>query len=137
VKYIFSDKTGTLTENVMEFKKCTVAGQIYSMDPTDSSEEPYPILGIKEAIQGLTDHPESQFTLTEFLKVLALCHTVIPEREGGEVVYRASSPDESALVNAAKSLGVVFEARTPKSVVINVKGKREEYEVLHLLEFNR
>jgi len=136
VKYIFSDKTGTLTENVMEFKKCTVAGQIYSMDPTDSSEEPYPILGIKEALQGLTDHPESQFTLTEFLKVLALCHTVIPEREGGEVVYRASSPDESALVKAAKSLGVVFEARTPKSVVINVNGKREEYEVLHLLEFN-
>ena len=29
VKYVFSDKTGTLTENIMEFKKCTVNGQIY------------------------------------------------------------------------------------------------------------
>jgi len=32
VKYVFTDKTGTLTRNVMEFKKCTIAGQIYSFD---------------------------------------------------------------------------------------------------------
>ena len=29
VKYIFSDKTGTLTENIMAFKKCSVMGQVY------------------------------------------------------------------------------------------------------------
>lgn len=29
VEYIFSDKTGTLTENQMEFKSCTIAGKNY------------------------------------------------------------------------------------------------------------
>ena len=29
VRYIFSDKTGTLTENIMIFKKCSVGGKIY------------------------------------------------------------------------------------------------------------
>lgn len=34
VKYIFSDKTGTLTRNVMEFKKCSIARHVYSVEDT-------------------------------------------------------------------------------------------------------
>lgn len=29
IEYVFSDKTGTLTQNVMEFKKCTIGGKAY------------------------------------------------------------------------------------------------------------
>lgn len=29
IQYIFSDKTGTLTQNIMTFNKCSVAGQCY------------------------------------------------------------------------------------------------------------
>lgn len=29
VNYVFTDKTGTLTKNVMEFKRCSVGGQVY------------------------------------------------------------------------------------------------------------
>ena len=29
IKYVFSDKTGTLTRNVMEYKKCSIAGVMY------------------------------------------------------------------------------------------------------------
>ena len=29
IQYIFSDKTGTLTENIMNFRRCSVGGKIY------------------------------------------------------------------------------------------------------------
>lgn len=29
VKYVFSDKTGTLTKNIMEFKRCSIAEVVY------------------------------------------------------------------------------------------------------------
>lgn len=29
IEYIFSDKTGTLTQNIMTFKKCSIKGNIY------------------------------------------------------------------------------------------------------------
>lgn len=34
VKYVFSDKTGTLTRNIMEFKKIAVGSEIYSVAET-------------------------------------------------------------------------------------------------------
>lgn len=36
IEYIFSDKTGTLTQNVMEFKKCTVNGLPYGEAYTEA-----------------------------------------------------------------------------------------------------
>lgn len=36
VEYIFSDKTGTLTQNVMEFKKCTINGIPYGRAYTEA-----------------------------------------------------------------------------------------------------
>lgn len=35
VRYIFSDKTGTLTRNVMEFKKCSIGGISYRFENTN------------------------------------------------------------------------------------------------------
>ena len=32
VKYVFSDKTGTLTRNIMEFKRCSIAEIIYESE---------------------------------------------------------------------------------------------------------
>ena len=61
--------------------------------------------------------------LKKFMLVLALCHTVIPEIEKGEVVYHASSPDEEALVKAAREVGMVFKARTPDAVIIEIVRK--------------
>lgn len=39
--------------------------------------------------------------------------------------YQAQSPDESALVSAARNFGFVFKNRTPNSITIEVQGRTE------------
>ena len=43
-----------------------------------------------------------------FFKVLSLCHTVMSEQEEGKLVYQAQSPDEEALLTAARNFGYVY-----------------------------
>ncbi|XP_031569883.1 phospholipid-transporting ATPase IA-like isoform X2 [Actinia tenebrosa] len=126
VKYIFSDKTGTLTRNVMEFKKSTIGGISYS------AEDP-------ALLDNLREHHPTASVIREFLTLLSVCHTVVPERDmqnPDKIIYQAASPDEGALVKGAKKLGFSFNVRTPTSVIINAMGKEEVYEVLNVLEFN-
>ena len=43
---------------------------------------------------------------------LGVCHTVVAEaKQDGTTSYNASSPDELALVNAAKYFGYFFKGR--------------------------
>lgn len=50
--------------------------------------------------------------------------------------YQAQSPDESALVSAARNFGVVFKERTPNSVTVEVMGEERVHELLCILDFN-
>lgn len=69
------------------------------------------------------------------MTLLAVCHTVIPERLEDTIAYHAASPDERALVDGAKRFGYIFDTRTPSYVEIDALGKRERYEILNVLEF--
>lgn len=62
-----------------------------------------------------------------FFRLLALCHTVMPEYVEGRLEYQAQSPDESALVSAARNFGFVFRSRTPNSIAIEVMGRTEVF----------
>ncbi|TKS84252.1 Phospholipid-transporting ATPase ID [Collichthys lucidus] len=72
-----------------------------------------------------------------FFRLLALCHTVMPdEKKEGELYYQAQSPDEGALVTAARNFGFVFRSRTPESITVIEMGKQVIYELLAVLDFN-
>ncbi|XP_074529616.1 phospholipid-transporting ATPase IA isoform X2 [Halichoeres trimaculatus] len=132
VKYIFSDKTGTLTCNVMQFKKCTIAGVAYGHSTQSSDEAGFNDPSLLENLQ--SNHPTAA-VIQEFMTMMAICHTAVPERMEGNITYQAASPDEGALVRAARNLGFVFSGRTPDSVIVETLGTEEKYELLHVLEF--
>ena len=53
-----------------------------------------------------------------------------------QLVYQAASPDEEALVMAARDLGYVFLSRTQDTITISELGKKRTYKVLAMLDFN-
>uniref|UniRef100_A0A670JN37 Phospholipid-transporting ATPase n=1 Tax=Podarcis muralis TaxID=64176 RepID=A0A670JN37_PODMU len=142
VEYIFSDKTGTLTQNIMVFSKCSVNGRSYGKpgktEPVDFSFNPladpkftFWDAALLEAVKIGDPH------VHEFFRLLSLCHTVMSEEKSpGELFYKAQSPDEGALVTASRNFGFVFRGRTPKTIVIQELGQPVTYQLLAILDFN-
>lgn len=54
----------------------------------------------------------------------------------GQLNYQAASPDEGALVNAARNFGFAFLARTQNTITVSELGTERTYSVLAILDFN-
>lgn len=78
-----------------------------------------------------------------FFRILAICHTAIPEENEatGTFNYEAESPDEAAFLAAAREFGFEFCKRTQSSVVVRERHSsssqpvEREYKILNLLDF--
>ncbi|KAF8875785.1 phospholipid-transporting ATPase 1 [Infundibulicybe gibba] len=175
IEYVFSDKTGTLTQNVMEFQKCSINGVSYgegvteaqrgaatregNADALDPDELNRKLATLKSQMlttmerafknryaqpdkatlvspklaEDLTNrNSEQRGHLIAFFRALALCHSVLSDRPDPQgdpyhLDYKAESPDEAALVSAA---------REPDGIDIEIMGQAERYTPLRMLEFN-
>lgn len=104
VEYIFSDKTGTLTCNVMEFKKFSAGPQFYGTGEKPTTKQlPNVNFHDPKMFENLKNNEK---WLVRTILHLAICHDIIIDEKKG--VYNAASPDELALVNAAKQFGYEF-----------------------------
>jgi phospholipid-transporting ATPase len=95
VKYLFSDKTGTLTENKMEFASACIGGVNYSntkgsVDPEAHPAECPTVLEDSQGVQRGNVNPElvrllaspapsvARDVVLDYFLVLAACNTVVP-----------------------------------------------------------
>ena len=117
IDFIFSDKTGTLTENKMELRYVSVDGEAYLaksgqfLASTMLSDTKMRLdKGFKPSFQEVAQTEESSGW--KFLRMLSVCQTVMLERDDdGKVSYNADSPDEVALVVGGKEYGCTFTGR--------------------------
>jgi len=183
IEYVFSDKTGTLTQNVMEFQKCSIQGVVYGEGVTEAQRgaatregriaiEPEELTrklaALKDTMvstlsklfknryaqidkltlvspklaEDIADRSSEQAGhITAFFRALAVCHTVLADKTGQtekpwHLEYKAESPDEAALVAAARDVGFPYVGKSKDAIDIEVMGQPERYTLLKTLEFN-
>lgn len=164
VEYLFTDKTGTLTENLMVFKRCYVNGNVYMERDCDGYLYLLPPSGNdNEAVKLTSWHS----VLWHFWLSISLCHTVhiaSPSQTANAIKkrteyrdsfkmkkitrvhssllmhpslpeYQATSADEKSLVEASARCGIVLLSDFEDKIEIKAKDQRLTFKRLETLEF--
>ncbi|KAL2087806.1 hypothetical protein ACEWY4_016634 [Coilia grayii] len=148
VEYVFTDKTGTLTENNMEFIECCVDGHVYVPHAICNGQ----VMAAAAGIDMIDSSPDAESREHEelFFRAVCLCHTVqVKEEETVDGIkrgihqgkatsfYISSSPDEVALVEGMKRLGFTYlRLKDSHMEILNREDEIERFELLEVLNFD-
>uniref|UniRef100_A0A8D1NAC4 Phospholipid-transporting ATPase n=2 Tax=Sus scrofa TaxID=9823 RepID=A0A8D1NAC4_PIG len=146
VEYVFTDKTGTLTENNMEFRECCVEGHVYVPHAVCNGQV------LPDAAMDMIDaSPDASGREREelFFRALCLCHTIQVKDDdevdgprkspdsGKRCVYISSSPDEVALVEGIQRFGFTYlRLKDSHMELMNRDNGIERFELLEVLSFD-
>ncbi|XP_072142121.1 probable phospholipid-transporting ATPase IIB isoform X2 [Dermacentor andersoni] len=162
IVYLFTDKTGTLTQNEMVLKKLHLGSVSYSSESFGEVESnlkaaytpgaPSPAPGTTGSAQGVRVRRNMATRVQEAVRAVALCHNVTPVYEGvasdaddeqalaeqyqKPPTYQASSPDEVALVTWTESVGLELVFRDLNSLKLRTPhGNILDYTILQTFPF--
>lgn len=165
IDYIFCDKTGTLTANIMKFKGCNIGGVVY-MDPfigveardvhEDSSKNIFTqrhdncntlqdiinemslseenLLSFNFEVGGISFKTQADL-IYEFWLAIVLCNDIVTDKSQQKTAYLSSSPDEVALIEAAREFNFEFLERSSSSIKISIYGTIHTFEILAINNF--
>jgi len=148
IEMLLSDKTGTLTQNDMEFKAFFVDNSKYvkkevyvelkenMINITNKDSSPFSDFGkensndIDNSVKNLRRNRLEQ--TKDLILAMAICHNVTPvEQKDGGRTYQAASPDEVALVKFAEEIGFKLIYRDQMLIKIESPCKQiDDYEIL-------
>lgn len=164
IEYLFTDKTGTLTENLMVFRRCSIDGKTYIEKDCNGKLYLLPLDGDEREAAKVVNWPPE---LWHFMVGITLCHSVhvAPPILMDDIVakrtafrqsfrrrsitrvnssllmdpklpeYQAASADEKALVEASARCGVVLTAYNGDEIEIRVGNETLSFTKLDTLEF--
>ena len=121
----------------MEFRMAAAGKKSYIMDGDSLIE--------KRSVDKneLVSAPDADLEL--LLMNMVLNHTVVVDDKakkgeaGGAIVYKASSPDEKAFVEAAAAMKIVFNGVDAEAALVRLvdfRGELRRFHVFHILDFD-